>query len=66
MPVIKVDTLDLMLSLLHSVNSIALLPQKIIDNESNLTKFTEFDPTSLTVYFYCNNEGEYQLIKNLI
>lgn len=66
MPVIEVDTLDLMLSLLHSVNSIALLPHKIIDNESNLAKSMEFDPTSLTVYVYCNNEEEFMLIKNLI
>jgi DNA-binding transcriptional LysR family regulator len=66
MPVIEVDTLDLMLSLLRSVNSIALLPQKIIDYESNLGKFTEYSPTSLTVYFYCNNEDEFQLIKDLI
>lgn len=66
MPVIEVDTLDLMLSLLHSVNCIALLPQKIIDTESNLVKSTEFNPTSLTVYFYCNHEDKLRLIKNLI
>ncbi len=66
MPVIEVDTLDLMLSLLHSVNSIALLPKKIIDNESNLAKSTEFNPTSLTVYFYSNNKDELQLIQNII
>lgn len=66
MPVIEVDTLDLMISLLHSVNSIALLPKKIIDNESGLTEYTEFNTSSLPVFFYCNNKDDYIQIKNLL
>lgn len=65
MPVIEVDTLDLMLSLLRSVDSIALLPQKLINNDNELTEYTAFDAESLLVYFYCYNTDEYMLIKEL-
>ena len=65
MPVIEVDTLDLMLSLLRSINSVALLPQKIMNSENDMVEFSEFSPTSLNVFFYCNSKEHCMLLENL-
>lgn len=66
MPVIEVDTLDLMLSLLRSINSIALLPEKIMNSENNLVEFSKFNPTSLNVFFYCYSKEYYNLLENIL
>ena len=65
MPVIEVDTVDLMLSLLHSINSIALLPEKIMNSDNNLVEFSKFKPISLNIFFYCYSKEHYILLENI-
>lgn len=65
MKVIEVDTLDLMLSLLHSINSIALLPRIMAGKENGLSEFTEFPPESLAIHIYCNKNKDFLLMQDL-
>ncbi|BCJ98794.1 LysR family transcriptional regulator [Anaerocolumna chitinilytica] len=66
MNVIEVDTLDLMLSLLHSINSIALLPKIMTDKENGLTEFRDFPPEPLTTHIYCSNNKNFLLIRDIL
>ncbi len=65
MPILEVDTLDLMFSLLHTTNSIALLPLKFIQNDNSLLKYAKLNPESLDIFFYCNNETHIKLMEEL-
>jgi LysR family transcriptional regulator, cell division regulator len=66
MPIIEVDTLDLMFSLLSSVNSIALLPKKIMDSENKLVEFSKLPTEFLDVFFYCYNKEHGAFLENLL
>jgi len=65
MPIIEVDTLDLLFSLLHSTNSIALLPQKIIKDDTCLLEFSKFKAIPLNIFFYFHNKNHENLLEVL-
>lgn len=62
-PVIEVDTLDIMITLLCSSNCIALLPQKIISDDKRLAACNLLPPDLLHVYLYCNANIDTDMIK---
>ncbi len=62
----EVDTLELMLSLLRSINSIALLPKIMTDKENGLSEFRDFPPEPLTTHIYCSNNKNFLLIRDIL
>ncbi len=64
--VVEVDTLDLMLSLLCTSNCIALLPQKLIDNDNRLVSCNLLPPDVLNVFLYCNSNIDIKIITDAI
>lgn len=51
---VEVDTLDLMLSFLYTSNCIALLPQKLIEEDTRLKIYDCLPTLSLGVFMYCH------------
>lgn len=64
-PLIEVDTLDLMISLLSSTRTIALLPEKLIKGEKRLKALPSLSPVILPVYGYCRSKTEADILKEL-
>lgn len=59
---IEVDTLDLMLSIINTSNCIALLPQKLIENEIGLMPYDLLPLQMLPVFLYCHQEIDMKLL----
>ncbi len=53
---VEVDTLDLMLSLIYTSNCIALLPQKLVEEDTRLKELEQLPPLSLDTYLYFHPE----------
>ncbi len=53
---VEVDTLDLMLSLIYTSNCIALLPQKLVEEDLRLKALEHLPPLSLDIFMYCQQE----------
>lgn len=62
---IEVDTLDLMISLLSSTRTIALLPEKLIKEEKRLKALPFLSPVILPVYGYCRRKTDADMLKEL-
>ncbi len=63
---IEVDTLDLMLSLIYTTNCIALLPDKIILDDTRLCVLEQLPPLSLEVFMYCQKDLDNEVISNCL
>lgn len=64
--VIEVDTLDLLLTLLQSTDSIALLPYKIIKDNSQFVEYPMEVPGQLNIFVYCHNKSHFDLLSNFL
>lgn len=62
---IEVDTLDLMISLLSSTRTIALLPEELIKREKHLKILPSLSPVILPVYGYCRSKTEADILNEL-
>lgn len=60
---IEVDTLDLMLSLINTSNCIALLPQRLIEEDTRLRVLEDLSPMSLDIFMYCH-QGLDDIVQN--
>jgi hypothetical protein len=61
---VEVDTLDLMLSLLQTSNCIALLPQRLIDNNIGFIPYNMLSPSRLNVFLYCYSNFDKKILNN--
>ncbi|MDF2889192.1 MAG: bacterial regulatory helix-turn-helix, lysR family protein [Lacrimispora sp.] len=64
-PLIEVDTLDLMISLLSSTRTMALLPEELIIIEKQLKVLPSPPPMILPVYGYCKSKTEADILNEL-
>ncbi len=65
LPIIEVDTIDIMLTLVHSINSLVLLPQKIVSAEKDLVEFSKLRAIPLKVFIYCYRKENSELVESL-
>lgn len=59
---VEVDTLDLMLSLIYTSNCIALLPQKLLEEDMRLAAYNDLPPLTLTVFLYCHHDMDVEIL----
>lgn len=59
---VEVDTLDLMLSLIYTSDCIALLPQKLIEEDMRLATYNYLPSLTLNVFLYCHKNIDEAII----
>lgn len=59
---VEVDTLDLMLSLVNTSNCIALLPQKLIENDMGLIPYDLLPPRILEIFLYSYQDIDMKIL----
>lgn len=62
---VEVDTLELMLSLLYTSNCIALLPEKIILQDTQLVTYQQLPSLTFNVNIYCHSNINKELFSDL-